>query len=686
MASGDDEMNRSGWRPTGSPGAPHSGDGRQSDQELTIRTWMRKAVGDAIGVPAEAVKGDAHFRDLGLSSVEITALVHQLSERLGRSIAPTAAWEHPTPAGLALHAANLATSGGTAVGTGDNLRGGGVPVPDPVAVVGLGCRFSGGITSPADFWWMLCGGRTGIGEVPAARWDAEAYFDEDATHPGTMTTRWGGFLDDVDRFDAAFFGLSPREATQMDPQQRVALEVAWEALEDAGMEPSRLRGSAVGVFMGSMWSDYARLTSVNGALIDPFTATGQDTSIISARVSYFLDFRGPSLTVNTACSSSAVAIHLACQSLRSGESKMALAGGVHVMASPHSTVAMTKFGAMNPAGQCRAFDAAANGYVRGEGAGVVILKPLSSAIADGDRIYCVIRGSAMNSDGFSNGLTAPNPDAQRAMLRDAYAAADLEPGAIQYVETHGPGTILGDPLEAGAIGAVLGVGHSGGTPLRIGSVKTNIGHTEAAAGVAGLIKTALCLYHRRLVPNLHFEHPNPHIDFQALHLRVQTELQPWPRTDEPPRAGVSSFGFGGTNCHIVLEAAPNSRAVVLPVSSDSFKTLHQALTNAVGVLSQADGEHETTALCRELALRDQAAPCRAAVVATKPDKLTEAMLHRLLDRVATSTTPRPRLVFVCPGQGGQWLGMGRGLLGAEPVFRNEIEACDRRYVRNAGGH
>ncbi len=652
--------------------------------ESSLFAWIRNTIGELLGISPGTIALDARFRDLGLRSLHITTLMTRLSERVGRNIPPTAAWQHPTPAALVRHAAVL--TAGASQGTHvSDLKRSPTSLSEPIAVIGLGCRFPGGASSPETLWRLLCEGQNGICEIPAERWDAEAYLDDNVAQPGKMTTRWGGFLQDVDRFDAAFFGISPREAQQMDPQQRHTLEVAWEALEDSGIDPGRLRGSAAGVFIGSMWSDYARLTHGDPEAIDAHTATGQDTSIISARISYFLGLRGGSLTVNTACSSSAVAIHLACQSLRNGESCMALAGGVHLMTSPHSTVVMTKFGAMNPDGQCRAFDASANGYVRGEGVGIVVLKPLSRAIADGDRIYCVIRGSAINNDGFSNGLTAPNPEAQEAVLRAAYAAACVEPSAIHYIETHGPGTILGDPIEAGAIGAVLGPFHSAERPLRIGSIKTNLGHTEGAAGVAGLIKVALCLHHRMLPPNLHFEQPNPYINFDALNIRVQTKLESWPWPEELPRAGVSSFGFGGTNCHIVLEAAPSSTATVLPVSAPSAKALRRRLVDALGLFSEVGHRSQAAALCRELAMRDGNASWRAALSVADVANLQEALSARLREQPsAKHRVERPRLVFVCPGHGSQWLGMGRSLLASEPVFLAEIQACDRLIQKQCG--
>ena len=551
------------------------------DQE-SVTAWLRGTVGSLLGVPPADIDLAARFRELGLASVQVTALVVRLSEHIGCALSPTLPWLHPTPLALARHVAelmarrNLPSAGLPDIDTSSAAGLASPPsLSEPIAIVGMGCRLPGGVCSPAALWAMLCAGRHGIREVPPERWDAEAFLDEDPLQPGTMNTRWGGFIDDIDRFDAAFFGISPKEAAQMDPQQRLVLELAWEALEDAAIDPLSLRKRPVGIFVGAMASEYARLTQGDACSIDAHTATGQDTSIIAARVSYVLGVQGTSLTVNTACSSALVAIHLACQSLRLGESTMALAGGVNLMVSPHGTVAMTKFGAMNPAGQCRAFDASANGYVRGEGGGIVVLKPLRSAIADGDRIYCVIRGSATNNDGFSNGLTAPNPEAQKAMLERAHASSGVDAGSIHYVETHGPGTILGDPIEALALGTVFGPSHRAERPLRIGSIKTNLGHLEAAAGVAGLMKVALSLYHRRLPASLNFDRPNPHIDFDTLHLKVQTELEDWPCPGEPARAGVSAFGFGGTNCHAVLEAAPQSPAFFLPLAMDTPDALRE---------------------------------------------------------------------------------------------------------------
>ena len=362
-----------------------------------------------------------------------------------------------------------------------------------------------------------------ITEVPAERFDLHAFYDPDPAAPGKMNTRWGGFLEQVDQFDPHFFGISPREAARMDPQQRLLLEVAWEALEDAGQAAERLAGTQTGVFIGISNNDYGRIQFGDPHRIDAYAGTGNALSIAANRISYLFDLRGPSMAIDTACSSSLVAVHLACRSLWNGESNLALAGGVNLILSPAITINFTKAGVMAPDGRCKAFDARANGYVRSEGAGVVVLKPLSRALADGDPIYAVVRGSAVNQDGRSNGLMAPNPLAQEAVLREAYRRAGVSPGDVQYVEAHGTGTLLGDPIEVSALGAVLGIDRPPERPCAVGSVKTNIGHLEAAAGIAGLIKVALALKHREIPPTLHFAEPNPHIPFDRLPLRVQTD-------------------------------------------------------------------------------------------------------------------------------------------------------------------
>lgn len=508
--------------------------------------WLLEQVAEAGRLGRSRVRADERFTSYGLDSLAITAILTRAGQRVGRAVPATAAWRYPTVGELARYLAGPARSEAVDRARSTAPR----PQREPIAVIGLAARLPGAATVD-EFWELLCTGRDAVGATPVQRWDAMRWFHPDRDEPGKVATRHGGFLDEIAEFDPLFFGISPGEAAQIDPQQRLTLELAWEALDDAGVRPGGLRGQAVGVYTGAMWTDYAALLAADPALMTSYSATGMDTSIISARISYLLGLTGPSITVNTACSSSLVAIHQAIRALSSGDCDMAVAGGVSLMLTPPSTVAMSRFGAMSPDGRCKAFDSRANGYVRGEGAGLVVLAPLSRALAEGHRIYCTILGGAVNNDGFSNGLTAPNPAAQEAVLRAACADAGIAPGDVDFVETHGTGTELGDPIEASALGAVYGADRGG--PLLLGAVKTNIGHLEAAAGVAGFIKTALALYHRTIPPNLHFERPNPHIDFETWRLAVPTSARAWPRRESGAAyAGVSGFGFGGTNCHVVL--------------------------------------------------------------------------------------------------------------------------------------
>ena len=435
---------------------------------------------------------------------------------------------------------------------------------EPIAVIGMGCRFPGGITGPEALWDFLVDRGCSIGQVPEERW---ALFDDGSPEVKALlarTTRWGSFLEDVADFDAEFFEISATEAEKMDPQQRLLLEVAWEALEHAGIPPTSLRRSQTGVFAGSCLSEYGAIASTDLPSVDVWSNTGGAMSIIANRLSYFLDLRGPSVAIDTACSSSLVAIHLACQSLRTQDSSLAIAAGVNLLLSPAVFLGFDQVGALSRTGRCRAFDAAADGFVRGEGAGVVVLKRLTDAQRDGDRVLAVICGSAINQDGRSNGLMAPNPAAQMAVLRAAYSNAGMQPNEVDYVETHGTGTLLGDPIEARALGTVLGRGRAEDSPLLLGAVKTNLGHTEAAAGIAGFIKAVLALQRGQIPPNQRFVSGNPHIPFDELRMKVVDAQTDWPDTGRPRRAGVSSFGFGGTNAHVVLEqgqeASPDSRA------------------------------------------------------------------------------------------------------------------------------
>ncbi|HEX9926444.1 MAG TPA: polyketide synthase, partial [Anaerolineae bacterium] len=442
----------------------------------------------------------------------------------------------------------------------------------PLAIVGMSCRLPGGVNNPDTYWDLLINGRSGITDVPLNRWDWRNYYHPNNEIPGRMVTKWGGFIEHYDQFDARFFGISPREAQTMDPQQRWLLETTWEAFEDAGIAPSTLRGSRVGVFAGLSSHDYTDAQQGDTSLIDIHTASGNALSIAANRISYFFDFKGPSMAIDTACSSALVATYLACQSIWSGQCTMSLAGGANALLNPSLSIGFSKASMLSPSGQCFAFDARANGYVRGEGVGVVIIKPFDQALTDGDRIYALIRAAVVNQDGHTSSLTVPDLAAQKTMLYEAYQEAGIDPKQVAYVEAHGTGTPVGDPIEAQALGHILGAHRSDGTVCLLGSVKTNIGHLEAASGIAGLIKGALILHHNLIPPQLNFEKANPHISLAELGLRVVTACQPLPRLDDQPAiVGVNSFGFGGTNAHIVLEQAPKPDLVAAPAGTEAWR-------------------------------------------------------------------------------------------------------------------
>ncbi|WP_059362232.1 type I polyketide synthase [Lentzea aerocolonigenes] len=530
-----------------------------------------------------------------------------------------------------------------------------------VAVVGMSCRFA---QAPAitDLWNVLRDGRHVITEVPAGRWDADAHYHSDRSMPGRMNSKWGSFLEHVDRFDADFFGISPREAAFVDPQQRLVLELGWEVLEDAGIVPSSIAGTRLGVFVGAIWDDYARLVYRDALEIAGQHAfTGVHRGIIANRLSHFLGATGPSLVVDTGQSSSLVAVHLACESLRTGESDTAIAGGVNLSLLADSSIISSKWGGFSPDGRCYTFDARANGYVRGEGGGAVLLKKLSRAVADGDRILGVIRGSAVNNGGAAT-MTTPSADAQRSVVQAALRRAGVDGSEVQYVELHGTGTPVGDPIEAAALGAVFG---SGRAPLAVGSVKTNLGHLEAAAGIAGLIKTLLSLRHRELPPSLNFSTPNPRIPLDELNLTVQDALSPWPRPDALLTAGVSSFGMGGTNCHVVVTEWPAAEAPDSPASVP---------VEVPWVVSGRTPEALRAQVERVLELPPELDPVDVGFSLATTRSLFE---HRavLLDRaeVATGEVSGGRLGVVFTGQGSQRAGMGEQLRAAFPVFRQAYD-------------
>ncbi len=656
-----------------------------------VRDVLETRLHEWYGVPPEDVTDDRPFAEYGLTSRDSVALTALLGQAVGRRLPATLLWETPTPA--ALVAALTAEEQESPAGDVTTDVTPAVPLPAdgaPVAVVGVGCRFPGGADSPTAYWQVLTDGRDAVGTVPGGRW--EGFVPPGSVPPGNLVPH-GGFLDRLADFDAEFFGIAADEAVALDPQQRMLLEVTREALDHAAIPAPSLAGTRTGVFVGISGTEYAHLTAARTESVTPWTATGAALSVAAGRVSYALDLRGPSLAVDTACSSSLVAVDHAVRSLAAGTCDTALAAGVNVLLSPAVTLGLQRAGALSADGRCKAFDAAADGMVRGEGCGVVVLKRLADAERDGDRILAVITATGVNSDGRSNGLTAPNASAQRALLDRAHGP---DGPLVDYVEAHGTGTPLGDPVEAGALGAVLGRGRPAEQPLLIGSVKTNIGHLEAAAGIAGLIKTVLALHHDELPGQLHFARPNPHIDLDALRLRVLTSPEPWPRYSGTATAGVSSFGFSGTNAHVVLRehrarrsggppSVPARPAVVLLDAPTDDRLRTQAGELARWLDSPAGRGARPADLARTLAGRTGRGARRAAVVARDRAAVTTA-LHRLAagepdahlvtpDR-APLTADDPGPVWVFSGYGSQWPGMARELLAAEPAFAAAVERLE----------
>ena len=698
-------------------GAARDAQDKTRISEDAIRRHLVEQIARRSRLAEAEIDPDRPLEEFGLGSRDAVAVAGVMEQLLGRALPATLVWEHPTInklsvalAAIAAGADPSAAAGVPSASTSSAAAGSpgpagttGPPVRDdePIAVIGIGCRFPGGdrdLTGPADYWRFLTGSGDAIREVPEGRWDA---FDDGSPEVGDLlarTTRLGGFLQDVAAFDARFFAITPREAAVMDPQQRLVLEVAWEAFEHAGLAPAALRGSRTGVFVGVSAPEYAAYTASDPTALEAFTATGAALSIIANRLSYLLDLRGPSMIVDTACSSSLVSTHLAVQALRRGEADVALAGGVNLLLSPTITMTFDRSGATAADGRCKAFDASADGMVRSEGCGAVVLKRLSDARRDGDRVLAVIRGSGVNSDGRSNGLVAPNSDAQKALLRQVYASAGIDPREVDYVEAHGTGTLLGDPIEAKAVGEVLGAGagRDPRQPLLLGSAKSNLGHMESAAGIAGLIKTVLALHHRTIPPSLHYKEPNPHIPFDELRLAVVAEETPWPDRGHPARAGVSGFGFGGTNAHVVLEEAPPREAGGDPVAVRAFP------------LSDADADRvrDHAALLarwveenRDVRLADLAVTlhrragrgrARAAVAARDRAGLVDGLRALAEGRphpaVVTGTAlgAPGRPVWVFSGYGAQRPGMAQRLLEEEPAFAEAIDDLDTLFRQEDG--
>ncbi len=676
-----------------------------------IQSWLVEHIAELIGSDPASVDVEQPFESFGLASRDVVGLSGDLEDWLELRLSPTLLYQYPTIARLAHYLAGQLREDEEAAPPARQTAAAAALTPatpfdsrgEPIAIIGMACRFPGA-DSPEEFWQLLRDGTDAITEVPPSRFDVDAVFDPRPDAVGKLYTRWGGFLRNVDRFDPHFFGISPREAASMDPQQRLLLEVTWEALEAAGQRPADLVGSRTGVFVGISSNDYMALGMRNGDIlraINPYSGTGTAFSVAAGRIAYVLGLQGPCVAVDTACSSSLVAVHLAGQSLRTGECDLAVAGGVNVILSPEGTIYFCRLNVMAHDGRCKTFDARADGYVRSEGCGVVVLKRLSDAQRDGDPILAVIRGSAINQDGRSNGLTAPNPLAQQEVIRAALAAAHVAPKQIDYVETHGTGTELGDPIEVNALAAALGPGHTPDRPFVLGAVKANIGHTEAAAGVAGLIKVVLALQHGEIPPQPHVQRLNPLVDWAGIPAVVPTTPMPWARENGRSRlAGLSSFGFSGTNAHAVIEEAPPRppsaprrmpAAYVLPLSARSPEALRALAGQWADFLTRHESDpvalHD---ICYTASLRRSHLEHRLAVTGSDAASLAE-QLRAFVQGEARPTlgsgrylpgaTGGPRAVFLFPGQGGQWPGMARGLLAAEPVFRQSMEACDAAIRR-----
>nr|WP_203615902.1 type I polyketide synthase [Streptomyces sp. SID13726] len=669
---------------------------------------MRRLVVERVsawtGTPVGEVPMDRPLADIGMASRDAVVLAGELSRLTGRELPATLLWEAPTGEALVARLCRMAEDAGTgavtgagAVGLGSapvgaasaasstrgSTSGGSLAPAEPVAVIGIGCRLPGSVHGPADYWRLLTDGVDAVRRVPEDRWrDFTAFPPQDALP-------YGGYLDDIAGFDAEFFLITPREAAVMDPQQRILLEVVHEALTHAAVPAASLAGTATGVFVGVSAPEYGSLTGADPAAVDPWAPAGGALSVTAGRLAYVLDTRGPSMAVDTACSSSLVAVHHACVSLRTGESDTAIAAGVNLLLSPTVTVAFRRAGALAPDGRCKPFSPDADGIGRGEGCAAVLLKRLSDAERDGDRVLAVIRATAVNSDGRSNGLLAPNPAAQQALLTTAYARAGLAPAHIDYVEAHGTGTPLGDPIEAGALGAVLGAGRDPDQPLLLGSVKGNLGHLESAAGVAGLVKTVLALHHDVVPPSLHCAGGSALDDVR---LRVVSEGEPWPRYGGTATAGVSGFGFGGTNAHAVLEEwrpgvppprpaeEPGARLHLLSdVDEERLRDTAARLADWVRTAAAHPAD-----VARTLAGRAGHGTVRAAVIARDRAELADGF------RSLAQGRPHPRVVtgerdrlsggpvWVFSGYGSQWPGMGRRLLAEEPAFAAAVEKLDAR--------
>ncbi|WP_217213030.1 type I polyketide synthase [Streptomyces sp. AC550_RSS872] len=681
----------------------------EPERAARVLALVREEAAHALGLrSAESVRPDQPLRDLGMDSVTAVDLRNRVSTRLGTKLPATLLFDHPTPTRLTeyLLTGVLATPGGpsrelTSGSTSGSPSAHTPPSDEPVALVAMACRLPGGVSDPDGLWRLVAEGRDAVGPFPAGRWDVEALYDPDPDALGKSYAREGGFLDDIDSFDAAFFGITPKEAAAMDPQQRLLLETAWESLERAGIVPADLAGSTTGVYVGMFGSEYLSGTRLDQ--LDGYVGTGSALSVASGRLAYTLGLNGPALTVDTACSSSLVAVHLAAQALRAGECDLALAGGVTLMVTPQTFVEFSRLRGLSPTGRCRSFSDGADGAIWAEGAGMVVLKRLSDARRDGDRVLAVLRGTAVNQDGRSQGLSAPNGPAQEQVIRRALERSGLMPADIDHVEAHGTGTTLGDPIEANALAEVFGASRPEGRPLHLGSLKSNIGHAQAASGVLGLIKVVQSLHHETLPRTLHADVPSRHVDWADSGLHLLREETAWPASGQRiRRAGVSAFGISGTNAHVIVEEAgpatagppvelpPGKRLFVL--SGRSEGGLRGQAAALAHHLAAVDGPHTDA----ETALPDTAHTLahhrshferRTAILAEDRDEL-----RSVLGELATGRIPLPapreeqtgKVAFVYAGHGGQWPGMGLDLMAESEAYREELTRIDEAVERHVG--
>ncbi|MDZ7335183.1 MAG: SDR family NAD(P)-dependent oxidoreductase [candidate division KSB1 bacterium] len=650
-----------------------------------IESWLVSKIAENLGINASEISIQEPFVSFGLDSAQAVGLVGDLEEWLGRKLSPTLVWDYPTIESLAMFLAAEET-GDVGAAKPKTIKS---MDTEPIAIIGMACRFPGA-DNPEEFWELLVDGGDAITAVPEDRWDRDAFYDSNPDVPGKMVIRDGGFLKQIDQFDPQFFGISAQEASRMDPQQRLLLEVTWEALEHAGIIPERLAGSDTGVFIGISNDDYTASLYRDHSLIDAYTGTGNAFSIAANRLSYLLDLKGPSIALDTACSSSLSAIHLAVQSLRNGESSLAIAGGVNVIISPERNISFSHARMLAPDGRCKSFDASADGYVRGEGCGVIILKRLSDALAHGDRILALIRGSAVNHDGKTNGISAPSGRAQQAVILQALANANIKPEQMGYIEAHGTGTSLGDPIELEALAAVHRH-RPKDQPCIIGCVKANIGHLESAAGIAGVIKVVLALQNELIPKQLHFQRINPYFDIDNSPLRIATEPIFWKAGEGRRIAGVSSFGFGGTNAHVVIEEALKPKAAI----DQPERSVHILMLSA-----------KTEAALNELAKRYQryfqkhpginiGDACFSANTGrslfTHRLAVVGNSIEEFCDRLAAfadgkeeigvhwgvvRSERRSKIAFLFTGQGSEYVGMGRELYQTQPTFKEALDQCD----------